>query len=236
MRKYEPIPGNDFQQGIQQASGNYVLKYTLGIALMELPAFAIAHISAKSFGYPADGFSKPYQFMLFAGAMFFVVTGLFYLRKLLLFYYSDNIVAVVLLLLALGTNYLNYCSIDVGMSHCWLFSLYVFILLNTHYYYETQERKYALRTGALIGLATLIRPTELVSVLIPLLWGLEQLNLQALKERCYFIKKRLSHFLAAGLLAGLVAALQFIYWKYATGHWFVYTYQNQGFFLVKSPY
>lgn len=229
LQKYHPVPPEDFQQGFKLPSGDYVMKYTAGMAIMELPFFAIAHVSAQRLGYDADGFSRPYQFMIYAGAMLFVFIGLWYLRRLLLLYYSDLVTAIVLLLLVLGTSYLNYASIDVGMTHCWLFSLYVFILWNTHFYYRSFQRKYALRLGALIGLITLVRPTEAIAVLIPLLWGLEAVSRTALKERIRLFKTHIRTLLAASFIGLCIVSLQFIYWKYASGHWFVYSYGDQGF-------
>lgn len=229
MQKYQPSPPHNFQYAYQVSSGNFVVRYTMGMAIMEFPFFTIAHIVAKPLGYPADGFSRPYQFMVFAGAMLFVFAGLWYLRKLLLFYYADHIVAIVLFLLVAGTSYLNYGSMDIGMTHCWLFSLYVFIMLNTHYYYRTLKLKYALLTGALVGLATLIRPPEIITALIPVLWGMDKINTTAWKAKISFIRQHYKAFLFAFLICCLMISPQFIYWKYATGNWFVYTYQDQGF-------
>lgn len=229
LQRYHPVPPEDFQQGFKLPSGNYVMKYTAGMAIMELPFFAIAHLSAKPLGYAADGFSKPYQFMIYAGAMLFVFIGLWYLRRLLLLYYNDLVTGIVLLLLVLGTSYLNYASIDVGMTHCWLFSLYVFILWNTHFYYQTFRRKYAIRLGALIGLITLVRPTEAIAVLIPLLWGLESISRGALKARVVLIRTHIRDLLPAAVSGIAIVSLQFFYWKYASGKWFVYSYGDQGF-------
>lgn len=230
LEKYYPTPPDDFQYAYRHAaSGNYVIRYTMGTAILEAPFFFIAHALAVPLGYPADGFSLPYQFMTYLGGLTFALIGLWYLRKLLLYYYSDAVTAIVLLLLVFGTNYLNYCGIDVGMSHVWLCSLYVFILLNTHYYYRTLQRKYALRTGALIGLAALIRPPEIIAVLLPLLWGMERISLPALKERLLLYKRQWKDFAMAAVIGMLTLSLQLIYWKYATGNWFVYTYRDQGF-------
>jgi len=230
LDEYRPTPPDDFQYAFQmEENGNYIVRYTMGTALLEAPFFIIAHAIAKPLGYPNDGFSFPYQLMIYVGGIFFVLLGLWYLRKLLLYYFSDKVVAITLLLLVLGTNYLNYCGIDVGMSHCWLFTIYVFLVLNTHYYYQTFKRKYAIRIGVLVGIATLIRPPEFISVLIPLLWKMENISLRSITDRLQFLKKYRQHFIIAIMLGGLVISLQFIYWKYASGQWLVYTYQDQKF-------
>lgn len=212
-----------------------MLRYTVGTALLELPAFALAHVLAPRLGYPADGFSAPYQFMIYLGGLLFSLAGLYYLRRLLLFYYSDPVTAIVLLLLVAGTNYLNYAGIEVGMTHSWLFTLYVLILLNTHYYYNSLRLRYALRLGVLVGLVTLIRPPELISGLIPLLWGMERLSVKALRERISFWYRQKKALTLAFALAIAIISLQLFYWKYASGKWLLYTYRDQGFSWF-SPY
>lgn len=230
LEKYTPIPPNDFQYAFKtDSTSNYIVRYTMGTAILEAVPFFIAHKIAKPLGYPDDGFSKPYQFMIYLGGLLFAISGLLYLRKLLLFYYSDKIVAITLFLLVFGTNYLNYAGIDVGMTHTWLFTLYVFILLNTHYFYQTFKTKYLLRLGFLIGLIALVRPPEIIAVLIPLLWGLNTLSFSIIKERILLFKTYLKPILAAMAIGVGILSLQFIYWKSVSGHWFVYTYQNQGF-------
>ncbi|WP_118974084.1 hypothetical protein [Taibaiella koreensis] len=229
LNKYQPTPPDDFQYGFWQPSGNYVIRYTMGTAILEAPWFFIAHALARPLGYPADGFSLPYQFMIYLGGMLFTLLGLWYLRKLLLLYFNDTVTGITLFLLVAGTNYLNYGGIEVGMTHSWLFTLYVFLFLNTHYYYERLQRKYLLRVAALIGLIALVRPPEIIAVLIPVFWGMNSLWPRVLRERLRFFKKQLPQIvLGAGIVLAILS-IQFFYWKYASGQWFVYTYQQQGF-------
>jgi hypothetical protein len=234
LEKYAPTPPNDFQYASQPDKGrSYVMKYTMGTALLESPFFFVAHLTAKPLGYPADGFSVPYQFMIYFGGLIFALLGLWHLRKLLLLYFNDKVVAITLLLLVIGTNYLNYAGIDVGMTHTWLFTLYVFILLNTHYFYQTLQSKYILRLGGLIGLIALVRPPEIIAVLIPLLWGLNKISLPILKERILLFQNHWKALFTAAFITIGILSFQFIYWKTVSGHWFVYTYQNQGFSWLK---
>lgn len=234
MKKYSPTNG-DFQQAMKLENGNYVMKYSSGMAVMYLPFFAMAHLLASPLGFPADGFSAPYQFAVQFGGLLISIIGLWYLRKLLLNYYTDKVIAIVLLLLVVGTNYLNYSSVDNGMSHCWLFTLYVFLLLNTRSFYQTFHLKYAIRIGLLVGLAALTRPTDLISCLIPLLWGLESISLKAIQNHISLLIKQIKPLLIAGICAGAVISIQLIYWKYVSGHWLVYSYGGQSFSFL-HPY
>jgi hypothetical protein len=59
------------------STGKYVMKYSCGQAMMCLPGFAIAHVWAKLGGYPADGFSVPYQLSIAFYSVFFCCIGLF---------------------------------------------------------------------------------------------------------------------------------------------------------------
>jgi hypothetical protein len=226
LKKYGPT-NNDFQQAMPLENGNYAMKYSSGMAVMYLPFFTAAHLLAGTFGYPRDGFSAPYQLAIQLGGLLISILGLWYLRKLLLLFYRDTVVAVVLVLLVFGSNYLNYSSIDCGMSHTWLFTVYVFLLLNTYYFYQSFRIKYAIRIGLLVGLATLTRPSDIISCLIPILWGLEGFSLAAIKNHIALFAKNYKALLLAGICAACVIAIQPIYWKYVSGHWIVYSYQNQ---------
>ncbi len=228
LKKYAPT-GSDFQQGMQLDNGNYVMKYSSGMAVMFLPFFTVANVLAGPLGYPADGFSAPYQLAIQLGGFLMSIIGLWYLRKLLLNFYGDKAVAITLILLVLGSNYLNYSSIDCGMSHCWLFTIYVFLMLNTHYFYQTFKTKFAIRIGLLVGLATLTRPTDIISCLIPLLWGMESISVAAIKDRFNLIVKNFKSLLLASICAVVVISVQLIYWKHVSGHWLVYSYGDQSF-------
>ena len=128
IAKYAPT-GTELQQAMPLDNGNYVMKYSSGMAVMYLPFFVVAHVLAVPLGYPADGFSYPYQLAIQFGGLLVSLLGLWLLRRLLLLYYADRVVAITLFLIACGTNYLNYAAVDSGMSHTWLFTIYVSLLL-----------------------------------------------------------------------------------------------------------
>lgn len=228
LNHYGPT-GTDFQQAALLPNGNYVLKYSSGMAVMYLPFFAAGHIAAHLLGYPPDGFSPPYQFSIQFGGLLIALLGIWILRKVLLLYYSDRVVAFTLLLLVLGTNYLNVAGIDCGMSHSWLFTIYASLLWCSHLFHETGKRKYAIAIGLLCGLAVLTRPTDIVSIFIPLLWGLNSLSVSAIQQHMRYLRSRWGDILLAAMLVALVESVQLVYWKYVSGSWLVYSYGNQGF-------
>lgn len=228
VQQYEMSSGG--YQAYDHESGNRVMKYSAGMALQYLPFFAIAHSVATFSGYPADGFSRPYQMAISFGSLLMAFLGLFYLRKSLLRYFSDTATALTLVLIVAATNYLNYSAIDNAMTHNWLFSLYALLIWQSIRFYERPASWRAWCIGATVGLMALTRPTEIIAVLIPLLWGLE--GSKPLPERLQFFlsnRRGLKFLLLAGLGVAILGSIQLIYWKYVVGEWLVYSYQDQGF-------
>ncbi len=235
LPKYQ-FTGNEMQQANRQENGNYVMTYSAGMAVMFAPAFATAHAIAPLTKYPADGFSKPYQFALALQSLLVAVLGLWFFRKLMRFYFSDATVGWLILALCIGSNYLNWAAIDSTLSHNYLFTLYVFLLLCTSAFYQRPRLKFAFGIGCLSGLIILARPSEMVCLLIPFLWGLESLKLSVLKERLQFFRRQWKPFLTAAIPLILIGSVQLIYWKYASGHWFVYSYGSDKGFSWLHPH
>ncbi|MBK7871293.1 MAG: hypothetical protein IPJ74_11750 [Saprospiraceae bacterium] len=229
IEKYYPAPNLE-QQAFSHESGNYVMKYSVGQAIQWLPFFGIAHIYALiNNTYEADGYSLPYQFMISFGSFIIAFIGLWFMRKNLLEYFSDKATALALFFLVLGTNYLDYASINGAMTHNNLFTIYAILIFITIQFYKKPTFGKALGIGLMVGLAGLTRPTELISLFIPLLWGVQIPILKSISERLIFFKNHLPKLIVAIVACGLVGSIQLIYWKYITGDWLVYSYQDQGF-------
>jgi hypothetical protein len=232
LEKYQPSFAQD--QAFPIENGNQVMKYSAGMAVLYLPFFAIGHAIAKLTGYPADGFSLPYQAAIHLGGVLFSILGLWFLRKSLLRYFPDSTVGWVLLLIALGTNFFNYATFDAANAHAWLFCLMALLTYLTIRYHEQPNLKKALGIGACIGLASLVRPTEVLYAIIPLLWGVG--SIAALRQRFVFFKNNFAHLLAAGAMTAAIGFIQLAYWKHVSGHWFVYSYGDQGFSFLQPNF
>jgi hypothetical protein len=227
IKKYQGTP--DFQQATKhEASGNYVIKYTCGQAIAMSPWFAVAHIWASNFHkYPADGFSYPYQACIGIGMFLYALLGLYYLRKVLLKFYSPSIATFTLTLIAFGTNYLNYAAVDQGMTHSTTFTLVAMLLWQTIKFWEAPNTRRAVMIGLLCGFATLVRPTDVVIVLLPVLWQIN--NFAQIQARFRWLTKNAKLWIAASLAFCAVVFIQLAYYKYVTGEWLVYSYGDQGF-------
>ncbi|TGE23028.1 hypothetical protein [Hymenobacter metallicola] len=217
---------------LDPVSGNYVLKYSSGLALQELPFFLVAHAVAEPLGYPADGYSQPYQWAIRLGSLLAAALSLWLVRRALLPRFGEWPTALALLILVLGTNYLNYSGGQGGMTHNWLFGWYAVLLLLTPSFYARPTLGKALGIGATVGIMTLTRPTEILAVLLPLLWGLE-LSRAFVLARLAFWRRHLGLLCAALLAGALVVSIQLVYWHYAIGSWLYYSYGEEGFNWLK---
>jgi hypothetical protein len=223
-QKYLPSPAYD-QTFIHEKSGNKVNKYAIGQAVLFSPFFLMAHAYAKlTQAFPADGYSKPYQFAVWFGSLLFSILGLFLLRKILTHYFNDSIIGWTIVALGLGTHWFEYASITNGMNHTWLFTLLCSLILFTIRFYHKKDWMSAAGIGVSFGLSVLTRPTEIIWVLIPLLWGIH-----SLRERIQFLVNQFPKVLLAIVISGMIISIQLIYWKYVSGEWVVYSYRDQGF-------
>lgn len=212
---------------------NTLFKFTMGMSILYAPFFFIADIYVNYTNYPGDGYSIPYQFMIAIGSIFYALIGLLILRKILLNYFKDISVAFTLIIIALGTNYFYYVTYEGAMPHNYLFTIYCAIIFFTIKWYESYKIIYALLLGGLIGLATLIRPTELLTVLIPILWGISSKS--DLSQKIKLILEKKSHVLLMIIMTLMVGSLQLCYWKYITGSWVVNSYKGEGNFNFQHP-
>jgi hypothetical protein len=229
---YHPC-GNEFYAN-KCPTGNFIIKYSSGMALMYLPGFIAGHIYAKAAGYPVDGFSYPYQFTMAMYSLLISFLGLWISRKVLLLYFEDVIVAIALLTLCLASNYLNYSAICGMFSHNYLFTVYSAIIYLSIFWHRHPDYKKTIGLGLLCGLATLTRPTEIICLVIPALWGVQ--NFQSLTGRVLLFVREYRKVLVFGFCAILIGSLQLIYWKIYAGHFFYWSYgKEEGFNFLRVP-
>jgi hypothetical protein len=207
-------------------TGNQVIKYPTGFAVLYAPFFFIGHLWASFGGYPADGFSTPYQYAIIAGHWTYIVLGLMLARKVLLHFFSDYLAALLLLILFFGTNYYFTVIAMVGMPHGHLFMMYALILYYTIKWHQKPTYFNSIALGASLGLACLIRATEIVALLIPLLWNVY--DKKSLLVKFSFLNLHLKKVGVSAIIFVLFGLIQLIYFKAATGHFFVDSYNNPG--------
>lgn len=95
-------------------------------------------------------------------------------------------------------------------------------------WHEIPNWKNSCWLGLVLGMIVLIRPSNAILGIVPLLYGIYSMD--SLKEKAKFFWKNSKNILLAIVLFSSVIFLQFWFWKYSTGKWFVYSYGEEGFF------
>ncbi len=213
-----------FYQGHRTETGLMVMKYTMGQSILYAPFFFIGHVLSWFTDYPSDGFSKPYQYSVFVGGIVYTLIGIVFFAKVLLHFFQEKIAFLVLFLIVFGTNYLlqNTMYFQNGMTHNTLFACYTVILWLTIKWHENQTWKTIIPLAIVCGLAILIRPTEIVCLIIPLLWNVWKR--ESLKAKIQLLKSKGKQIISFSFIVFCIVSLQLIYFKCITGSFFYSDY------------
>ncbi|MDP1746790.1 MAG: hypothetical protein Q8L90_14540 [Bacteroidota bacterium] len=214
----------------QTKEGKNVIKTTMGMAILYAPFFVVAHTITNLSDYPENGISEPYKFLLLMSTLFYLFVGLDFLKKILEHYrFSDLHTSVTILLIGLGTNLTAYASQSAPMSHVYSFCLFAAFIYYTIKWHQFQTLKNTLIIGFLIGLISLIRPSNIIIMLFFALYNIT--SLYDLKERILLFKKTFPLLLLMLSAFFIVWVPQFIYWKISSGSYFYYSYPDEQFFF-----
>jgi len=206
--------------------GQRLIQYTSGLSILYAPFFLTAHALAPALGETRDGYNWVYQFFLVMSALFYVLIGLVFLRKLLLKYFNDLIAGVVLILVTLGTNLFYYTVYEGPMSHSYSFTLIaIFLYLVDRWYARTTILNTVL-LGFIFGMIVLVRPTNVMVVLILILWRID--SWAALQSRIGFLIQKTPLILLMILFFLIPWIPQLLYWKSITGQFFYNSYDKVG--------
>lgn len=206
-----------------------LIKHPMGISVALSPFFVAGHLIAKMNGAVQDGYSMTYQNCLSIGVLLYLFVGLYFLRKILLDYFSEKITAITLIAIVLGTNLLWYSSFEGLMPHAITFSVWCMAMYTFFNWLKTSEKKFIYYFSALFGLIVLIRPLSIVTILYFIIIGIYSKG--GVRSFSDFIKSNLKSVIIGTFIAFVIAALQLIYWKYATGKWLYDVYMDEHFVL-----
>ncbi len=211
-------------QAVHWDNGNWVMRYPIGLSVFFTPFYFIGDMIAKLTGYEADGFSKPYQLSILYGCLIYTIIGLHFIKKILIIFFNDLTSAITLFCIALGTNYFFHVTIHGtgAMSHNILFTIYAIIIYLTIQWHKTYSKKHIILLGLFVGFSALCRPSEIISVLIPLCYGVA--NWTTLKSKIQVILQHKIQIIYFTLMVVLVGSIQFMYWKYVSGKFIINPY------------
>ncbi len=211
--------------------GRYIIKTTMGLAWLYAPFFLIAHPLAQMSGHAADGFSIPYKAALAFSCLFYLALGLFFLKRLLEAYFPQPVVALTLLAVTVGTNLLNYSTAEATMAHSYNFVLFSIFLYTGMKWHERRDLIRSILLGSLAGLIVLIRPTNILILIVFALWEVH--DRPSLKGRILLFLKEI-HLIGVMAAAFIVVWIpQMLYWKFISGSFWYYSYGTERFFFLK---
>ncbi len=216
--------------GQKLENGNYVIKVSMGQAILYSPFFFLGHILAHASSYPEDGYSVPYAAGLTLSSLVYFLLGLILLRKFLLKYFSELTVTLILFVLSLGTNITMYLTMVPAFPHSYNIFLFSAFLLLTDRWHEKPGYINSILLGLVAGLIALLRPTNSILIIVFILWNIQEMKDLTVRVKTFLTNRKFIALIV--IFCILVWVPQFIYWKIITGHLFYYSYGEEGFFFL----
>jgi len=206
-------------------------KYYSGTAIAMSPFFGGAHIITKLSGGDQDGYSRYYPLAVNIAAIFYLIIGLFFLRKILKLFDIHNFnIAVALFSIVFGTNIFYYTVSEPAMSHIYSWAFVNMFLYFALLYIRQDKIKHLLFAAIFLGIIILIRPVNgLIILSLPFLAS----NITNFKKLILRLFKRPLHLSMIILIPVFIFSIQFIIYKIQTGNFTVYSYGNEGFNFLK---
>jgi hypothetical protein len=208
--------------------GRRVNKTTMGVAYFYAPFFLVTYEFFKYNGYKIDVYSPMFQFAIGMSGLLACLLAMIVMRKNLKRFFSDIITSLCLLIIFLGTNLYYYGVYEGAFSH--MLSLFLISLLIhfTFNWYKKPSVLTSILLGLVAGWIVLIRPVNIVFCLFPLLYGQD-----SFKGTLLFWKNQWLKILLILVCACIIWIPQIWYWKFATGHYFFFSYTGETFFWTQ---
>lgn len=216
---------------LTDSEGNYHSKMTAGNAIMYLPFFLSAHLYATATHHDANGYSRPYDEALHYSSLAYLLIALWLLTGYLRKYFSWTAVVITVLSLPLATNLFYYTTHESAMSHVYSFFLFTLFVITTEKWHHNKFKlSYSIFLGLLLGIITLVRPTNIIIALLPMIYGISSIKDVGLNFKLLWQKKK--SFIALIVSFFCIAFIQPLLWKWGTGNWLVYSYGDEGFYFL----
>lgn len=207
--------------------GRRINKYYQGLSYIWMPFFFAGHLLARLTGFPADGFSAPYQFMIGLASLVFLLLGLILLRLLLLRLFKVQWIAVLVpFLIFYGTPLYVYAIFCNTLSHAYSFTFTTgFLYFSLRFFRDPGRKTLMLLMASLMLVITVcIRPLNGLSFFLCLAF----VPPDFFTHRIVLERIRLLYILPMALTIGaLVYQARLTYLQ--TGSVLAYTYSGEKF-------
>ena len=227
----------DFKNGHEiylpkSPKGEFLPKVTYGMSLLYSPFFALGYKIAYNEKEALDGFSPPFSLCIHWGSILYGLLGLIFLRNLLIRFFDEWVTAITLAIVFFGTTLFYYTMGSSEMAHSHLFFLISAFLLLTYQWNEKRTWMRSIGIGILLGIISLIRPTEILVGALFLFWGVH--DWESLKAQLNRLWEAKFHLILMGIMILIAWLPQFLFWKEHTGNYFFFSYGDERFFW-KDP-
>ncbi len=209
--------------------GRRYQKMPIGVALMNIPFYAVGHLIAVITPYPDHGYSEIEYILLCIAAWFYAFIALWYCRLLLRRWFTELQSAVCLLILFAGTNVFFYITVEPGMSHVYSLACIFFFLHHTIKWLENPKTGLSLKVGLVFGLMVLIRPTNVLYFVFPLVYSITSFD--DLKNRFALFRSNPGQVAYCISSALLVIFIQLTVWYISAGKWVIFSYGHEAFYF-----
>lgn len=216
----------------QDIHGETYNKYFPGLAVLQSPFFMTACFISWVSGQPIDGYNDIFMMLFLLGSVFYFIAGLYLYSKVfeILFPALGKSIGWSLFLYTVASPLMYYAVYSPGFTHLYsfaLFSAFSYIVLKLKC---SSSVRLFVWLGVIIGLIFLVRPTNVLVVLIvPFLLG-DYADLKEFVKNLFCQKGK--RFLIAFAVFSSIAFALVLGWKWQTGHWVVWSYNGEGFNFI----
>ncbi len=198
-----------------------------GIAVLLLPFFLAAHVGSMVMGYPTDGYAPLYQYAVGFAAVFYLFLALWGLKKLLEIYGVGKYhIVLTQILLVFATPLYYYTTVDASFTHVYSFAMITLFFYYAKRYFIDGRAKHLYLVSLLLGMITLIRPTNMmVLAALPFIAG----SWPTLKDSFIGLFKAYKQLIIGLIIFGLVVSIQPLLYYAQAGQFFIWTYTGVGF-------
>lgn len=211
-------------------TGKRYMKYTIGLGYMYAPAYLGIRGIYHAMGKDPDDFAAPYHFAVVLSTLIAAAFGFWYSRRIFLHFFNEKVATLLLALVFFGTGHWHYTLRAPGYGHVFSYALIAGFIWFCIKYRNEEKLKTSLLIGLLLGLITIIRPTNAIVILFPFFYVPNKgLNISGILT---FWFSRIVKLLPAMLMFALPIIPQLLLWKSVSGHWVIDTYGEEGFFFT----
>lgn len=217
----------------QGPKGHKIAKGTMGMSILYSPFFGIAYLHASISGDNLNGYSPPFSFWIHFGTLLYALIAAYFLLRSLMEFFKPIVAVLSYFSILFGTNYYYYLLGQGELTHSYLFMLFSIIIWLSIKWHQKPNTKTLVGISLLCGLVSLIRPTDIIIILFPLLFGVY--NWKSLKAKLKILGNNKLSLVIASVLFFLPLLPQLIYWKVFSGSFLFFSYGSEEGFFFNDP-